>query len=256
MLMMNLGAQLYSVRNLTQTPEDLAQTFRQIRKIGYKTVQLSGAAPMPAEFLRDISRETELPIVCSHMPFERITEDTDALIREHQVFGCPVIGLGSMPKCYRGTAEGLRAFLRVMETPVRKIREAGLAFAYHNHAFEFDPLTDTHGIAYDILIGLCADWQFIPDTYWIAYAGYSPEAYLRRIGGERIPNVHFKDMARDEARSICACGEGSLDFAAITAVCRELGVRNALVEQDNAPDSGDALGQMACSFRNLSGLFA
>ena len=103
---MKLGAQLYSIRTFLKTEEDLKSSFEKIKKIGYENVQLSGAAPMPAEFLRDVSAEYGLPIVCTHMPDERIIGDTDALIAEHRIFGCPVIGLGSMPTEYRGCTEG------------------------------------------------------------------------------------------------------------------------------------------------------
>ena len=80
---MKLGAQLFSVRTFTQTAEELRATFHKIKEIGYENVQLSGAGPIAAETVREISLETGLPIVCTHSPFDRIVNDTDALIADH-----------------------------------------------------------------------------------------------------------------------------------------------------------------------------
>ena len=248
---MKLGAQLFSIRTHLQNAEDLRKSFLKIKEIGYENVQLSGAAAMPAEIIRDASEESGLPIVCTHVSFERLIHETDALIAEHKTFGCPVIGLGIMPKELRRTREGLESFLSQLEEPVKRIRDAGLTFAYHNHAFELEPFTDgSEGIAYDMMLERL-DWNFIMDTYWVEFAGKSAVDYIAKIGGERLPNVHFKDLGTDEKRSICPCGNGTLNFEEIFAACQRVGVKNVLVEQDNAVDSPDAFADMATSFKHL-----
>lgn len=248
--MMKLGAQLYSVRNFLTNEEDLSKTFQTMKKIGYENVQLSGAAPFPAEVIREVSQSSGLPIVCTHTAFDRIVNETEQVIAEHKIFGCPVIGLGAMPTEYRGGRAELENFLKVMETPVQKILDAGLHFAYHNHAFEFDNFEDGEN-AFDIMLESLPHWHFIMDTYWVEFAGKSAAEYIRRIGGDRLVNIHFKDMARDEARSICACGDGCLNFAELFRVCQEVGVQNVLVEQDNAAKTPDPYGEMEKSFRHL-----
>ena len=39
-------------------------------------------------------------------------------------------------------------------------------------------------------------------------------------------------MKANEARDICHCGEGTLDFKSIADVCKSIGVKNVFVEQD------------------------
>ena len=247
---MKLGAQLFSVRQYLKTEEDLAKTFQRIKAMGYENVQLSGAAPFPAELIREVSQSSGLPIVCTHTAPDRIVNETEQVIAEHKMFGCPVIGMGMMPKDYHGSREGLEAFFKQMEAPVQKILDAGLHFAYHNHAFEFDAFSDGGNI-YDTMLEQKPDWHFIMDTYWVEFAGKSATDYIRRIGTDRLVNIHFKDMAKNEKRSICACGDGCLDFAKIFDVCQEIGVQNVLVEQDNASDAGDPFDEMEKSFRHL-----
>ena len=247
---MKLGAQLYSVRNHIQSPEDIRATFAKIRGIGYENVQFSGASTQMAEAIRDAAAEYGLPVVCTHVPYGRLVNETAALIREHRIIGCPVIGLGAMPDEYRGSREGLEKFLAALRRPVAEILDAGLRFAYHNHNFEFAEVAP--GVTcFDLMLEACPDWQWIPDCYWMEYAGYCAADCFRRIGAERLTNVHFKDMAADEKRSICACGAGTLDFSALAKVCRELGVCNVLVEQDNAEGQRDRFVAVQASFAHL-----
>lgn len=249
---MKLGAQLYSVREHLKTPEDVRATFLKMKEIGYENVQLSGHAPIDAQILRDIVKESGLQIILTHTAPDRILNETDAVIAEHKKFGCSVIGIGAMPKEYRNDAAGARAFVETFSPAIKKIEAAGLQIAYHNHAFELTTPYDADRNVFDYLIETCKTWQFTADVYWFEKGGYKAEDYLRKIGSERLINVHFKDMADNEEKSICVCGDGVIDFVKLTAVCEELGVQNILVEQDNAKDfEGGDIAQMEKSFAYL-----
>ena len=248
---MKLGAQFYSIRDNTTTPEDLKKSFESIKKIGYEVVQTSAICEIDASLLKAYSEEFGLPITCTHSPFDRIINDTEALIEEHKTYGCPTIGLGYMPNEYHGS--GIYEFVEVMREPLRKIKSAGLNLAYHNHAFEFEKVDGK--LIYDIMIDELPELDFIIDTYWVKYAGYDYLEYIKRLGSSRVKNVHFKDMATEPQGAICPCGHGVIDFKPVIKLCDELGIENALVEQDNAPDSGDSIGQMKISYENIKTLF-
>jgi sugar phosphate isomerase/epimerase len=249
---MKLGAQFYSIRDNTTNPEDLKKSFAAMKAIGYGIVQMSAICEIAPELLKSYSEEYDLPITCTHSPYDRIINDTDRLIEEHKIYGCPTIGLGSMPNEFR---EGGKVydFVESIREPLKKIRAAGLEFAYHNHAFEFEKIDGK--LIYDILIDELPELSFIIDTYWFKYAGYDYIEYIKKLGVGRIKNVHFKDMASEPQGEICPCGEGVIDFAPVIKLCDELGIVNALVEQDNAPDSNDSIGQMRISYNNLKSLF-
>jgi len=253
MYFMKLGSQFYSIRDLTQTPEGLREAFRQTKEIGYDVVQLSAIGPIDAEIIKSYVDEFSLPVVCTHKGFGDIVNNTDALIKDHLTYGCPVIGLGSMPTENRGSEEGVKAFIEAIREPIKKIEAAGLKFAYHNHAFEFERVGGR--LIYDMLIEELPTLNFILDTYWVKYGGHDYLEYIKRIGAERMTNVHFKDMRSEPQGEICPCGVGVIDFKPVIALCDELGIPNALVEQDNAPASGDSMGQMKISFENLNPLF-
>lgn len=250
---MKLGAQFFTLREKNKTPEGLYRSFQEVKKIGYQVVQMSAICQIEAERLKAYSDEFELPITCTHSPLDRILNDTDALIKEHITYGCPVIGLGMMPKEYWNSVEDVRKFMSMLRDPMKKIEDAGLRFAYHNHAFEF---VDLGGVcSYDLLIEELPSLNFILDTYWFRYAGKSYLDYIKLLTNKRLTNVHFKDMRTEPQGEICPCGEGVIDFAPVVKLCNELAIPYALVEQDNAPKLGDEYEQMATSFNNLKHLF-
>lgn len=254
---MILGAQFYTLRAHTQTEEGIREAFRRVSEIGYSVVQLSAIGKtLSAEYLAGLSKEYSLPVTCTHSPLDRIINDTEALIREHKTYGCTEIGLGCAPGENRGSKENVRRLIAALKEPVEKIRAAGLTFAYHNHAFEFDPIEDT--CMFDMLVEE-TDWNFILDTYWVTYGGRNVADEIRRLQG-RILNLHFKDMKEAPQGPICACGNGVIDFAPIIAACDETGVKYGLVEQDNAPDfvteTEDEYTQMAISAKHLLPLIA
>ena len=248
---MKLGAQFYSIRDNTQTAEELYRTFKRIKEIGYEVAQMSAICEIDAELLKSYSEEFALPITCTHSAYDRIINDTEKLIEEHKTYGCPTIGLGYMPNEYHG--EGIYEFIKAIKEPLEKIKAAGLNFAYHNHAFEFEKVDGK--IIYDILIDELPELDFIIDTYWVKYAGYDVMEYIKKIGAHRIKNVHLKDMKTEPQGDICPCGDGIIDFEPIIRMCNEMGIVNALVEQDNAPDSGDSIAQMKLSYENLKHMF-
>ncbi len=246
---MKLGAQFYSINDKTKTPIGLYESFREMKNIGYSIVQMSKICEIEPERLRDFSEEFALPITCTHTDPTLILEQTDKIITEHKIYGCPVIGMGSMPEKYRGSIDGIRAFIKDYSLPAEKIQEAGLRFAYHNHDFEFDYLGGV--IGYDLLIEEFSKLDFILDTYWVKYAGYDYLSYIKKLGKKRMQNLHLKDMKSEPKGEIVPCGEGIIDFKPVIELCDSLGIENALVEQDNAPESGDSYGQMKISCNNL-----
>lgn len=251
---MKLGAQLFSVRESAKTKEGLKECFARLSKIGYQAVQVSGVCEIEPELLKSYVDEYNMPVACTHVAYDKIIGETEKQIHDHKIFGSPVIGIGSMPDRFRGSVEGVREFLKSIEEPMKKIEAAGLRFAYHNHAFEFDDLGGVRG--FDILIEEAPTLNFILDTYWVKYGGDDYMKYIKLFGKERMSNIHFKDMNSEPKGEICACGNGIIDFAPVAKLCRELGVDYALVEQDNASSFGDPIDQMEISYNSVKGLFS
>src|SRR6202040_2466975 len=94
-------------------------------------------------------------------------------------------------------------------------QKAGIQFAYHNHAFEFEPSEVLGGkLPYDFLLAE-TDPKLVTmelDLCWISVAGKDPVAYFEKYPG-RFPLVHVKDYVNDpNATSSYAGATGSVEF--------------------------------------------
>ena len=87
---MEIGAQLYTVREHTKTLEDFSRTLEKIAAIGYRNVQVSGTCAYEPAWLKAELDRTGLRCVLTHTDPGRIAAETDAVAAEHQAFGWPV----------------------------------------------------------------------------------------------------------------------------------------------------------------------
>jgi len=244
-----LGAQLYTVREFCKTPEDIRKTFHKVRDIGYKCVQCSGIGLIDPHELNEISMETSLPVVCTHIPYPRLVNELDKVIEEHKIYGCDYIGLGSMPPEYREDADSVRQFIKEFNKIGDKVSAAGLRLGYHNHSFEFIKLGGKR--FFDMLIEETDPKKisFIIDTYWVQHGGGDVCDWLYGLK-DRVFMLHLKDMGRnEEGPFITEVLEGNMNFEGIVKAAEEIGVEYYLVEQDTCP--GDPFDSLKISFDNL-----
>lgn len=248
-----IGAQLYTVREFTRTPEDIRKTLEKIAQIGYEAVQLSALGPIDPQELRKICDDNGLTICSTHISFERMRDDLPRVIEEHQIYGCKYPGVGGMGAPYPRTAAGFRQFCQDATEVGRRLHDAGMTFIYHNHSFEFQHFGEERGM--DILFTESDPvyFQFELDTYWVQHGGASPVAWIKKCAG-RLPVIHLKDMRiRDDGTHIfCEVGRGNLDWPGILEACRQAGVFWYLVEQDTC--EGDPFDSLKISLENLKAM--
>lgn len=228
----NIAAQLYTLREYMKTPGEIGRALERVKEMGYSAVQASGHGPVDPLELKRLADEAGVRIVATHIPYDRLKEDLDNVIRDHRTWDCRFVGLGAMPQQFRGSREGYRAFSREFNEIAKRIYDRGLKFIYHNHNFEFEKFDGATGM--DLLFSETdrEAFGFELDTYWIQAGGADPVEWIKRVEG-RMEVVHLKDMAVKDGRQIFAeIGEGNLNWKAIIEACRETGVQWYAVEQD------------------------
>jgi sugar phosphate isomerase/epimerase len=245
-----LAAQLYTVREFTQTLADFAASMHKVRQMGYTAVQVSGIGPISAADVKKVVDDNGLTICITHIAFERLTKDLPAVIDEHRLWSCRHVAVGSMPASYRSAGlEGFQRFAKDATEIGRKLHDAGLSFSYHNHSFEFVRFDGHTGLE---IIYNESDPAFLKaelDTYWVQHGGADPAQWIRRMK-ERLPVVHLKDMVIvDDRQAMAEIGEGNMNWQAILEACRESGVEWYAVEQDVC--RRDPFDSLAISYRNL-----
>lgn len=234
---MILGAQLYTVRDFIQTEKDLERTLKRIHEIGYKTVQISAIGKeIKPERIREICDQLELKIVVTHSDVNRILNDTDKLIEEHNILGCDYIGLGSMPEKYR-REEWFPYFIEDFKEPIKKIAAAGKLFMYHNHHFEFEKINGERSIEKMVEAFTPDELGITLDTYWVQAAGCDVVQWINRLK-DRIPCVHLKDMTVNGTEiRMAPVLEGNMNFPAILEALKDTNAKYLLVEQDTCYSS-------------------
>ena len=92
-----VGAQLYTVRQFTQTIQGVAQSLKKVADIGYSAVQLSGFGPVDPKEVARIVQDNGLTVASTHVSWDRFRHDLDAVIEEHKLWGCEHPAIGSLP---------------------------------------------------------------------------------------------------------------------------------------------------------------
>lgn len=231
---MKLAAQLYTLREFLKTPEDINETFKKVKQIGYNAIQVSGVGPIGVQELRDIADANGLTICVTHIPHADLFNNLDAVIQKHKAWNCQYVGMGAMPAEYRASAQTYAQFAKDASEIGRKLKDAGLTFVYHNHNFEFARYDGKSGMEILLQESDPETFQFELDVHWVQAGGADPVEWIRKVKG-RMDVIHLKDMVvtNDKEVRFAEVGEGNMNFPAILEACRETGVKWAPVEQDN-----------------------
>lgn len=227
--MMEIGAQMYTVRDAAKDLEGFAASLTRIADIGYRIVQVSGTCPFEAEWLKKELARTGLKCVLTHTPPARLQGETDKVVAEHDVFGCRYIGLGSYGFREENN-ETVESFKAVYLPIAKKMRGLGKYFMYHNHDKEFKK--ENGRLILDRLAEEvpAEDMGFTLDTFWVQAGGGDPAAWLEKLKG-RVPCIHLKDYAY--GRKMAVIGEGNINFDRVFREAEAAGTEYMLVEQDD-----------------------
>ena len=248
-----IGAQTYTVREYTQDEDGFAKSMDRLSRIGFKHVQLSKIADMPAAKVRQICDGSGLGIVLTHTDPKKILEQTEMVIEEHICLGAKYIGIGVMPAHYKENFDGVKRFISDYQPIAEEIHAAGLKLMYHNHMEEFAKfegklVMDHFAEAFDKEI-----LGFTLDTAWVQAGGGDTAWWLRRLSG-RLDTIHFKDMVytlQGEMRT-AEVMEGNLNWESIFEVCKDpaTGIKYAFIEQDHCYGK-DPFDSLEISLENL-----
>ncbi|MBQ4338403.1 MAG: sugar phosphate isomerase/epimerase [Clostridia bacterium] len=245
-----LGAQLYTLRDYIKTYEDCEETFKFLNSIGINVIQISGIGPIEPEKVAYLVDKYNMDVCCTHTSFDRMREDLDAVMKEHEMLHCDTLGIGGMPQQYRENAESIAEFIKITSEIGKRMHANGMQFAYHNHSFEFEKLDNGRRIM-DTLIEDTKpeEFSFIADTYWMQYGGVNPCDYIEKIAN-RMKVCHFKDYKMvNNTPTFAEIGTGNLNLDAIYNTCKSSGVKYIVIEQDLCEI--DPRDSMAISYKNL-----
>lgn len=228
-----IALQLYTIREACA--RDLTGTLRAVAAMGYTAVETAGLYGRTAEAMRATLDELGLRAVSAHVGHDLFAADPGRVAADLQTLGASFAVLPSVPAARRGSLAEARALVADLNRWGAAIRATGLRFAYHHHAFEFEPLESS--TLWELIVSE-TDPALVAlelDVYWAQAGGHDPAALIARHA-DRVAMLHLKDLDPAGGRDAPA-GEGTLDWEAILAAGRAAGAAWYIIEQDTPRDA-------------------
>ncbi len=226
-----IGVQLYTVRSEMQ--KDVAATLARVAQIGCKEVEFAGYFTLPPARIRALLDENGLTSPSVHIGIDPLERDFAAPAAAAKVIGHGTLIVPSLNTRALTTVEAWKGIAARFNTLGAKARDAGLRFAFHNHAAEATPM-DGGTRPYDILLGetdpALVDFQM--DLYWMIKAGGDPLAYFASNPG-RFTSVHVKDATAAPELAMRDVGAGAVDWKKLFAKRGQAGIRHYFIEHDS-----------------------
>lgn len=228
----NVGVALYTVRELMA--KNVESTLNLIAEIGYKEVEFSGYFDHSPMQIKEILNRTGLVSPAMHPGAMDVRgEALKKTIANTLEIGHKYVALAAIVPEERKTIDDYKKHAELFNIAGEQCKAAGLQFAYHNHAFEFDQEEGKDG--FDILLDETEPdlVEIEIDFYWITKANRDPLKYFDRYPG-RFPICHIKDM--DKEGAFADPGKGIIDFEKILTHSNKAGIKHFMVEQDEPKD--------------------
>lgn len=254
-----LGVQLYTVRAIL--PEKPLETLKAIEAIGYKEIEATqaGVAGMWSAL-----EQTKLRHVSVHFDSKIVTQGSDdEMARAAEDMKKRGFAFGVMPylpPAERGDLGVIKKLAEKLNRAGEKCRAVGMKFAYHNHAFEFEPMGGTTPFQ-TILANTDPKLVGIElDVFWVSVAGHDPAEILTGHKG-RIPLIHLKDKEKGTPvlykesvprTAFKEVGNGVIDWPKVLRAADAAGVQHYFVEQDQTP--GDPIASLRQSYEFITKL--
>ena len=232
---MPLGYQLYSSRKFGPRGATLAM----LAEAGYAHVETS--LPRDQRALRGLERDlanSGLAMRSAQVELDLLATRADWVIEAARRLGIGAIYAAWLPAGRRPAyQDGWVAFGAELDALGGPLREAGIAFGWHNHDYEFARFPDGRRALDAILSGgPSLGWQ--ADVGWITRAGADPVAWVGAYAG-RITAVHLKDVARTPDNSEggwADVGAGIVPWSDLLPILIRAAPRSWIVEHDDPSD--------------------
>ncbi len=237
----NVGLQLYSLRE--QLPKDVKGVIAKVAKAGYREVETYGFSKdsgywglKPKEF-KALLDANNLYSPSGHYGIDQFlkegkTDDLHITIDAVKTLGSKYLTVPYLGEEYRKSPDDMKKLAEKFNKAAEVCKKAGIKFAYHNHDFEFKPISGVR--LYDVLLKETdkALVKFEADLYWVVRAKQDPIALFKKYPG-RFVMFHIKDMDKNNNGLNTEVGNGAIDFKKIYAKGKIAGVEHVFVEQEN-----------------------
>lgn len=252
-----VGVQLYTVRSIIN--DKTLEVVQELDKIGFREAE---CVAQNLDKVYAALKQTQLKPVSLHLDTALFTRNQDKLpaalddakAKGFQFVVCPYIAPQD-----RGGEDVIKKLGDTLNKAGEVCNKSGLKLAYHNHAFEFEPVPGK-GTLLDILMKT-ADPKLVHlelDIMWSQVAGVDPVSVLKKYG-KRVALMHLKNVAGTVSKqynekvpreAFKEVGGGVIDIKSVLAAASS--VQHFFIEQDQTP--GNPIDSLRTSFNYLKTL--
>ena len=262
-----LGVQLYVLRDMLA--KDFDGTLAKVAALGIKNVEFAGFYKRTAKEVKATLAKKGLTATGAHCLQASMSDDEVQRTIDfcHEV-GMPYM-IAAVPSIKPDAAgkslgnpfenislEDFRWSADRFNTIGRKVRDAGMRFAYHNHNIEARRYGDITGFDEIIRLTDPAVVALEFDTGNFIAGGGDPYPYLAKYP-HRFELAHVKEWAGPFTPTLTSnfpkyanFGEGKTDWKKMMTELKKAGVKQTFIEQDGTA-TGDELGAVRQAYNYL-----
>ena len=244
---MKIGFQMSSVKKYLETPQDVLDTFRKIKSLGYNYVQIEWISDnVSTKSIKESLDLSGLICVGTQDGFNNVFNQLDMIIERNSLwqaeYVCAAVGI----RAEQNESE-IMDLAAKLNSVSKKINEKGMKFEIHPSFPSF--VTNNNTTPLDML------WEHLdssillqPDFYHVVRGKANPADLVEKYGG-RIDETHFKDFritdsSLDTTQSnnfnvlvqgvfpLTPIGQGVVPWKEIIKACIKHDVKYCFVEQE------------------------
>src|SRR5689334_11699096 len=126
--MSNVGVQLYTLRDHFGTRDEVVETLRRVRAIGYESVQFF-VMPLPVAEMRELLDAEGLAVCGVDVPLDRLEQELETVLAEMRTLGCRYITYSYGGDWNAGYLNGLDDYIRRISAVGRRLQDTDCRFA-------------------------------------------------------------------------------------------------------------------------------
>ena len=268
-----IGLQLYSIR--WQMEENMEETLKKVKEMGYECVEFAGYFGRSAEEIRAMLDKYGLECVSVHLSSDVFLKDMEKEAQYMKTLGAKYYAIPWLNVENYKDEELYKKLIGNIKEMSAVLKKYGIQLCYHNHDFEFEKVDGEYKLdrLYSDVPADLLSTQF--DTCWVNVGGENPSNYIRKYNG-RIEIIHLKDFVGSKSENMYGLigaegkekgkdtsnkfelrpvGSGVQDFPAILAASKEVGAKWVVVEQDEPSMGKNRLECAEVSINYLKSIF-
>lgn len=235
---MDVSFQLYSARDAGPW----ADTLKTLAAAGYTQVEGFAGVYQDAAGFKALLDDNGLTMPSGHFfPVGSFEDGLETSLATAKTLGMERVFCPAPEDAYRNGADAAAwiDLAKRLEAACARVTDAGLRFGWHNHHWEFMPLSGGE-IAMELMLEHAPSIEWEMDVAWVVRGGGDPLAYISKYA-DRITTAHVKDIAPqgecEDEDGWADVGHGTMDWAALMTALRGAGVDLFVMEHDKPSDA-------------------